>query len=104
MHLSIVILLRMPFSQGWFAGLLERCCSLGRGGSVSTNLVQLCNVLIRRTPVQCLHPMGYAWDGLRILKILEKQKRAKRTIINTNTPKTPNLKHHCVFINAQGTM
>src|SRR6266852_1894238 len=64
------------------------------------NLSLLCNALIRRTSVQQLHRMGYAWYGLRILKIFDKQKKAERTMMKTYSAKAAELKPQWYVINA----
>src|SRR6266516_4083874 len=66
------------------------------------NLPLLCNALIRRTSVQQLHRMGYAWYGLRILKIFEKQKKAERTMMKTYSAKAADLKPQWYVIDAEG--
>jgi large subunit ribosomal protein L13 len=66
------------------------------------NLSPLCNALIRRTPVQQLHRMGYAWYGLRILKIFDKQKKAERTMMKTYSAKAADLKPQWYVIDAEG--
>jgi len=66
------------------------------------NLFLLCNALIRRTPVQQLHRVGYAWYGLRILKIFDKQKRAERTMMKTYSAKAADLKPQWYIIDAEG--
>jgi len=66
------------------------------------NLFLLCNALIRRTPVQQLHRVGYAWYGLRILKIFDKQKRAERTMMKTYSAKAADLKPQWYVIDAEG--
>src|SRR6266516_1119084 len=66
------------------------------------NLSLLCNALIRRTPVQRLHRMGYAWYGLHILKIFNKQKRAERTMMKTYSARASDLKPQWYVIDAEG--
>jgi large subunit ribosomal protein L13 len=66
------------------------------------DLPLLCNALIRRTPVQRLHRVGYAWYGLRILKIFDKQKRAERTMMKTYSAKAADLKPQWYVIDAEG--
>src|SRR5260370_36450605 len=66
------------------------------------NLSLLCNALIRRTPVQQLHRVGYAWYGLRILKIFDKQKKAERTMMKTYSAKAADLKSQWYVIDAEG--
>src|SRR6266700_1976665 len=66
------------------------------------NLSLLCNALIRRTPVQRLHRMGYAWYGLHILKIFDKQKRAEQTMMKTYSARAADLKPQWYVIDAEG--
>jgi large subunit ribosomal protein L13 len=46
--------------------------------------------------------MGYAWYGLRILKIFDKQKKAERTMMKTYSAKAADLKPQWYVIDAEG--
>src|SRR5205823_9631322 len=66
------------------------------------NLSLLCNALRRRTPDQQLHRMDFAWYGLRIRKIFDKQKRAEQTMMKTYSAKAADLKPQWYIIDAEG--
>jgi len=46
--------------------------------------------------------MGYAWYGLRILKIFDKQEKAERKMMKTYSAKAADLKPQWYVINAEG--